>query len=192
MSDPNTKKSEEQTIKQCLAGDAHAFGNLVRRYQDRLFHSMVLLTGDETESEDVVQDAFVQAYTKLSSFRQNSSFYTWLYRIAFNTAISRRRKKRPVLSVDVNRDTYGGEPLDEGDAPSDNLERTEQAKKVNQALNQLSFEHRRILILREIEGFCYETISETLGLAIGTVRSRLHRARSQMRVELEKLTQESS
>ncbi len=152
---------------------------------------MALLVNSEAEAEDVVQDTFVQAFLKLDTFRHGSSFYTWLYRIAYNTSVSRRRKKRPVLSMDLsmdgNREVYSAEPLDEGDRPGENLERQEQATKINTALKKLSDEHRRILVLREIEGFCYETISESLGLAIGTVRSRLHRARLQLKSELEKL-----
>lgn len=177
-------RDDAKLVKLAMTGDSAAFGELVVRYQDRLYNSIVHALGCPTEAEDVVQEAFVLAYTKLSSFQQKSAFYTWLYRIAFNTAISRRRKKKPTTSLDFMKDEMGELPIDGGDAPESNLHRQERAIQVQQALAQLSDEHRTILVLREIEGFCYEAISEILDLPVGTVRSRLHRARTQMRDEL--------
>lgn len=173
-----------ELIDACLCGDSASFGELVRKYQDRLFHTMRHVVSSREEAEDVVQEAFVQAFVKLASFKRNSAFYTWLYRIAFNTAISRGRRKRPEASVDAARERVGEEPMDDTEDAAERVLRQERAGQVQQALTELSDEHRAILVLREMEGLCYEEIAEVLDLPVGTVRSRLHRARSQMREEL--------
>jgi RNA polymerase sigma-70 factor (ECF subfamily) len=177
-------KDDAQLIDEALDGKSAAFGQLVRKYQDRLYNTVAHVVGCRDEAEDVVQEAFIQAFVKLASFRRDSAFYTWLYRIAFNTAVSRRRRRKTELSVERGREALGVEPLDEGDAPDDRLLREERVGQVRQALSALSEEHRAILVLREMEGCCYETIADILDLPIGTVRSRLHRARVQLREEL--------
>ena len=181
---------DSSLIDRALQGDSAAFGQLVRRHQDRLYNAVVHLLGDRTESEDVVQEAFVQAYLKLPTFQRKSAFYTWLYRIAFNHAVSRRRRKHPQLSVDQTREQGGDEPMDPGEAPGDRLAREEQSAQIRQAMSRLSDEHRAILVLREIEGCDYEAIAEILSLNIGTVRSRLHRARLQLRDHLTRMLRE--
>jgi RNA polymerase sigma-70 factor (ECF subfamily) len=173
-------KDEWRLIQDALLGDSAAFGDLVRRYQDRLYTAVVHITGCRAEAEDVVQDAFVQAYVNLKSFKHNSKFYTWLYRIAFNAAISRRRRKRVTLSVDQNREATGDEPLDHQSGPSHAMELAEQQVKLQQAMDRLSEEHRAIIVLRHLEESSYEDIAEILGISVGTVRSRLHRARAQL------------
>lgn len=185
-------RDDAQLIDQSLNGDSAAFGQLVRKHQDRLFNTIVHVVGCREEAEDVVQEAFVQAFVKLETFQGNSAFYTWLYRIAFNTAISRRRRKKVEVSVERSRELTGVEPVDEGDAPSDRMEREDRVRQVRTALDALSEQHRSILVLREMEGCCYETISEILDLPIGTVRSRLHRARLQLREELKEVLQGSA
>ncbi len=134
----------------------------------------------------------MQAFVKLDSFQRKSAFYTWLYRIAFNISVSRRRKKRPVLSVDQHQLATGQEPVDRSESTSDQLERQEQVETLHEALGELSDQHRRILVLRELEDCCYETISEMLGLPVGTVRSRLHRARQHLRDILDRRQQHLS
>jgi len=181
---------EAKLIDAALAGDADAFGQLVRQHQDRLFASMVQVTRSAEEAEDVVQDAFVRAYLKLDTFQRNSRFFTWLYRIAFNSALSRRRKKQANISLDQTRETLGQEPSDDVDAPDERLLRDERVELVRAALDQLSTEHRAILVLRELENYPYEEIAEILVISIGTVRSRLSRARTQLRQTLETMQQD--
>jgi RNA polymerase sigma-70 factor (ECF subfamily) len=183
-------KDDALLIDEVLAGDTSAFGELVVRYQDRLFNTLTYVVGSCEEAEDVVQDAFVQAFVKLGTFQRASAFYTWLYRISFNLAVSRKRRRRPQRSVDEVRDLTGDEPVDDGEAPSDCLEHRESAEQVQAALERVSDEHRTILVLREIEGFCYEKIADVLDLPVGTVRSRLHRARMALREELKEVWQE--
>lgn len=180
---------DAQLIKDTLAGQTAAFGQLVCKYQDRLYNAIVHITGSPEDARDVVQDAFVQAFIKLDAFRGSSAFYTWLYRIAFNVSVSRFRRQRPTVSIEQTREVSGEEPVDEN-SPSDRMVQTERAMQVQNALALLSEEHRKILVLREMEGFDYERISEILDVAVGTVRSRLFRARTQMRELLSNVVQE--
>jgi RNA polymerase sigma-70 factor (ECF subfamily) len=182
---------DEKLIEAALAGDSAAFGELVRKYQDRLYNTMTHLIGSAEDAKDVVQDAFVKAFVKLESFQRASGFYTWLYRIAFNTAMSRGRRRRPLQSVDLQQDC-GQEPLDRGEPPGDRLEREELAVQVRAALETLSDEHRTVLVLRDIDGCDYEAMADILEVPLGTVRSRLHRARLQLRDQLRKVLQTDS
>lgn len=168
-------------IAATLAGDSAAFGDLVRTYQDRLFNSLLRLFGSADDAADIVQDAFVQAYVKLDSFRGNSAFYTWLYRIAFNLAMSKRRRDHREASLDQMKLILGSEPVDGQPAVDSAMLQHERANLVHSALAELSFEHRQILVLREIDGCSYEEIAEILSLPVGTVRSRLFRARLEIR-----------
>ena len=176
--------NDAQLIEETLAGDSAAFGNLVQKYQDRLYNTIVHVTGSAEDALDVVQDAFVQAFLKLDTFQQSSAFYTWLYRIAFNVAASRLRRRKPTRSVEHARESSGLEPVDPRPGPDHRAEQDECCQQVQEAIAGLSEEHRDVLVLREIDGCCYETIADILDVPIGTVRSRLHRARLHLREEL--------
>lgn len=182
---------DAQLIDNTLAGNRAAFGELVRRYEGRLFNTLVHMVGSREEAEDVSQETFVQAFLKLDSFRGRSAFYTWLYRIAFNLSISRKRRKRAEVSMDLHRERTGEEPADGGEGPSEQVLRDEQVRQVRDAIDALHDEHRAILVLREMEGCDYDTMAEILGVPVGTVRSRLHRARMQLRDRLKELLQEN-
>jgi RNA polymerase sigma-70 factor, ECF subfamily len=183
-------KGDAQLIDEALAGDSAAFGQLVTRYQDRLYNTLVHVVGSADGAQDTLQDAFTQAYVKLESFQRTSAFYTWLYRIAMNLAISRRRRERPIASVDEARESLGREVVDAAAGPEARLEQQERAAQVRRALETLTAEHRTILILREIDGCDYTQIAEMLELPVGTVRSRLHRARIELRDALKGTLQE--
>jgi RNA polymerase sigma-70 factor, ECF subfamily len=174
---------DQNLIQRTLAGDSNSFGLLVQKYQHRLFNGLVHVVRKLPEAEDITQETFILAFTKLSSFQGNSAFYTWLYRIGYNLAITRIRRHKPAVSLDSQREA-GIDFAGDGDAPGDRIEQIEQAKLVRTALDQLSEEHRTILILREMEEMDYEALSEILDLPIGTVRSRLHRAREQLREKM--------
>ena len=180
-------KSEELLIREALAGDGQAYGELVDRFQARLYNSMLQVTGAHEEAEDVVQDSFVQAYLKLDTFHGNSKFFTWLYRIAFNNALSRQRRKRSDISIEQSREMTGGDPEDRLESPEEPLMREERVSLVHQALEMLTEEHRGILVLREMDELPYEEIASILEINIGTVRSRLSRARGQLKIHLEEL-----
>jgi RNA polymerase sigma-70 factor (ECF subfamily) len=175
---------DSQLIDETLKGQSAAFGTLVQKYQDRLYNTVVYMVGNVEDARDIVQEAFVQAFLSLGSFQGSSAFYTWLYRIAFNVAATQRRRKRPAMSVERGRDQSGIEPIDAHQGPAEQLEQDERCRQVRQALLQLSEEHRIVLVLREIDGCRYEIIAEILELPVGTVRSRLHRARIELREEL--------
>jgi RNA polymerase sigma-70 factor (ECF subfamily) len=188
----SVQQTEAQLIQAACKGDTTAFGSLVRKYQDRLCTALLHICGTLEEAEDVAQEAFVQAYLKLSTFAGQSAFYTWLYRIAVNAAISRRRRRREESSVDANRESFGIEPHDEAEAAEERLLREERAVQVQRALSRLSDEHRAILVLREIEDCDYDQIAQILNLPVGTVRSRLHRARLQLKEQLDLILGEIS
>ncbi len=183
---------DAQLIDEALAGDSAAFGQLVTKYQDRLYNTLVHQVGSAETAHDLVQDAFVQAYLKLETFQRASAFYTWLYRIAFNLAVSHRRRARAMVSIDEVREKLGHEPLDDAPPPEARLEQQERACQLEQALAGLSDEHRAILILREVEDCAYDEIAQMLDLPVGTVRSRLHRARLLMRDQLKGIFQQGA
>jgi RNA polymerase sigma-70 factor, ECF subfamily len=176
--------SDARLVEAALQGDRDAFGDLVARYQDRLFNTLLRIAGSREDAADAVQDAFVQAYLKLESFRGDAQFFTWLYRIAMNMALSRRRRHRPMGSLDAAKTCAGVEPMDAAAGPSDRMLAQERAEQVQTALADLGDQHRKILVLRELEGCSYEVIADVLELPVGTVRSRLFRARLQLREKL--------
>jgi RNA polymerase sigma-70 factor, ECF subfamily len=180
---------DRRLISECLQGRPAAFGDLVRRYQERLYNSIYRVVDHAEDAADVVQDAFLNAYQSLNSFKGDSEFFTWLYRIAFNTAISLRRKRRAVLRLDwTDGNPSGLEPADESafTEPGSALAQSEDEAVLRSALNRLSPEHRAVLVLKEIDGQKYEDIAEILDVPIGTIRSRLHRARLELRDLLQK------
>jgi len=180
---------DHQLIAECLQGRTAAFGELVRRYQDRLYNAIYRLVDNADDAQDVVQDAFLNAYQSLRSFKGDSLFFTWLYRIAFNSAISLKRKQRVVLRLETGSEHEGSstEPLDPSELsrPEHALEQAEEERRVQRALSRLSPEHRMVLVLKEIEGQKYDAMAEILQVPVGTVRSRLHRARLELRELLE-------
>jgi RNA polymerase sigma-70 factor (ECF subfamily) len=180
---------DRRLIAECLGGQAAAFGELVRRYQDRLFNSVYRLLGNAEDAQDVVQEAFLSAYQALGRFKGESQFFTWLYRIAFNTAVSLKRKHRVVLSLQGGRGDEGNllEPVDPSpfSNPGHAIDQADRENVVQKALGHLSAEHRAVLVLKDVENQSYEIMAEILGVPLGTVRSRLHRARLELRRLLE-------
>ena len=175
---------DHRLIQECLQGRTEAFGELVCRYQDRLFNTVFRLLSNAEDARDVVQDAFLSAYQSLDSFKGDSLFFTWLYRIAVNTAFSLKRKQR--LTLRISRDPEGGgasEPPDpsESNQPEYALEMADEERRIQNALGRLSPEHRAVLIMKDMEGQKYEMMAEILQVPIGTIRSRLHRARMELR-----------
>jgi RNA polymerase sigma-70 factor (ECF subfamily) len=178
-------------IASCLAGNTAAFGTLVCRYQDRLYNTVFRLVDNAEDAQDVVQETFLNAYQSLRSFKGNALFFTWLYRIAVNSAISLKRKQRVLVRLEGGRNGETLEPQDRSDRslPGHGLEQAEQQQRIREALARLSPEHRAVLVMKDMEGQKYETMAETLRVPIGTIRSRLHRARLELRELLEKLEQ---
>lgn len=183
---------DTRLIEKTLAGDNEAFGQLVLKYQDRLFGTLYHMLGSVHDARDIAQEAFLSAYEKLGTFRQDASFYSWLFRIAYNAAVSSRRKtKRVTQSVDNQREQNGYDPTDERPDldPSHRMQSTEDQTHVRNALNELASEYRDVLILKELEGLRYDEIADILDCPIGTVRSRIHRARQELRDKLTKVVE---
>lgn len=181
---------ETQLIDLAVHGDRNAFTALVEMNQERLFASMIQVTGSPDEAEEVVQEAFIRAFLKLDTFQRNSQFFTWLYRIAFNSALTRKRRNRARVSLDHWRENNGLEVTDTADAVDEPMLRQERVNLVRAAIQILSEDHRTILVLREMQERSYEDIAEILEISIGTVRSRLSRARNQLKVTLEAMENE--
>ena len=174
--------SDQQLVERVQAGDKSAFDLLVRKYQHRVLKLVGRFVSDAAEAEDVAQEAFLKAYRALASFRGDSAFYTWLYRIAINTAknalVSNRR--RPVdFDLDLqDPDQYDRHArLKEGDTPEGVLLTEEIRTVVERAMEQLPEDLRTAIVLRELEGLSYEEIAEAMDCPVGTVRSRIFRAR---------------
>jgi len=181
-------KDETELIQSALSGNSEAFGVLVSRYQDRLYACIVNVVNKADEADDVVQESFIQAYLKLDTFQHSSQFFTWLYRIAFNNALSRRRRHRNYLSLDEAHEMSGSEPTARIEMPDHQMLQQENVGQIQDALAMLSEDHRSILVLRELEDTSYEDIAEILEISIGTVRSRLSRARAALKSQLEKIS----
>jgi RNA polymerase sigma-70 factor (ECF subfamily) len=174
--------NETQLIAAAQGGDAEAYGWLVRKYQDRLCATLQRICPSAADAQDTAQEAFLRAYLKLDTFTGNSAFYSWLYRIAFNVAISEHRRRR------VHRAFQRSvAPCVHCERSDERMLRAERAAQVQQALHGLSPEHRTILELRELEDCDYDEIASILAVPLGTVRSRLHRARLQLRERLDSL-----
>lgn len=179
-------------IEETLGGNPLAFQLLVERYQERVFSLVRHYTRNPVEVEDIAQDTFLKAYRKLAGFQRQSSFSTWLYRVAVNTALDHLKKagRSPVQVVD-DPELLPGSPGRAGGprigAPDARLEREEVARITHQVLEELPEIFRTVLVLREFEDLSYQEMADLLGVSIGTVESRLFRARARFKDALLRL-----
>jgi RNA polymerase sigma-70 factor (ECF subfamily) len=188
----NPDDTDQELVRRVQAGDQTAFNLLVLKYQHRVLKLVGRFVNDAAEAEDVAQEAFLKAYRALASFRGDSAFYTWLYRIAINTAknalVSQRR--RP---VDFDLDLQDPEQYDrqaklkDADTPEGVLLTDEIRAVVEEAMEQLPEDLRTAIVLRELEGLSYEEIAEAMDCPVGTVRSRIFRAREAIDKKLKPL-----
>jgi RNA polymerase sigma-70 factor (ECF subfamily) len=176
---------DRELVARCQIGEVDAFNELVGRHQDRVYAAVTRFCGNGEDAADVVQRAFINAYRKISEFKGDAAFSTWIYRIAFNQAISfRRENRRPSVSLHAkDEDGLIAEPVDER-APGESMESEETRKKVQQALERLEEQDRQIIILKDLQGHSYDEIAAILQIPKGTVRSRLHRARMELKEKL--------
>ena len=181
---------DQQLVERVQRGDKAAFDLLVVKYQRKIFRLLSRLIRDTAEIEDVAQEAFVKAYRALPNFRGDSAFYTWLYRIAINTAknylVSQGRRAPTSTQADVeDAETFDdGDHLRDLNTPDSMLVTKQVAEAVNRAIDQLPEDLRTAIVLRELEGLSYEEIAESMQCPIGTVRSRIFRAREAIALEL--------
>jgi len=178
-----TFADDSDLIKRFINGDLSGFENLVRKYQDRVYNLCRYMIRDPQDAQDAAQDTFLKAYKALKDFRPDSSLYTWIYRIAVNTCLDYRRKS--------HREALRNEPLAE-DLPSDKpfpdqlYESGEITEAIQLAIQKLPEKLRAAIVLRELEELSYEEIAEVLHTSAGTVKSRISRAREQLRHILKK------
>jgi RNA polymerase sigma-70 factor (ECF subfamily) len=178
-------------IESARRGEAAAFGEIVRRYEDRIFNTIYRLVGDWQDAKDLTQQTFLKAYESMGTFRGGSRFYTWLYRIGVNAALDERKKQSrspgflsdsfDLSSAEDGRSRGGRSTADD---PADGLISRETEAAVMQAIRSLDEMHRAVVVLRDIEGLDYDEIAEALECPRGTVKSRLHRARIILREKL--------
>ncbi len=187
------RDADQLLVERVQAGDRQAFGVLVSKYQRRLLRLVSRFVRDPVEAEDVVQESFIKAYRALANFRGESAFYTWLYRIGVNTAknwLASNGRRLPTSTPVDNEDAEGYSEADllrDEDTPDRMLQSKQIAETVNAAMEALPEELRVAIALREIDGLSYEEISEAMGCPIGTVRSRIFRAREAIAKELRPL-----
>lgn len=188
---------DEKLVARAQKGDRTAFDLLVRKYQHKVAKLIARYVRDRREVEDVTQEAFIKAYRALRGFRGESAFYTWLYRIAVNTAknyLESQGRRPPTTDVEVEGAEVAdlGERLREQATPERHLLTTEIADTVYRAIQRLPEDLRTAILLREIEGLSYEEIAQVMECPIGTVRSRIFRAREAIDKELKPLLERSS
>ncbi len=181
--------SDAELIAAILGGSESAFADLVGRYQDRIFRLLSRYTRDALECEDLAQDVFLKVFRKLHTFQHDSQFYTWLYRIAVNTATDHlaRASRRRLHLVEDDSALDDGTPRSEQEDVSSPLMRRELAELTQKILDRMPEKYRAILVLREFEDLSYTDIASVLGIQLGTVESRLFRARQRFKEMLERL-----
>jgi RNA polymerase sigma-70 factor (ECF subfamily) len=187
------REIDQELVERAQRGDKLAFGLLVEKYQRKLGRLLSRMIRDQAEVEDVVQEAFIKAYRALPNFRNESAFYTWLYRIGINTAknylvaMGRRPRTVPEIEVEDAENFEDGGELRTTDTPETELMSKQVAQTVNDTVAALPEELRTAITLREIEGLSYEEIATLMGCPIGTVRSRIFRARETIAEKLRPL-----
>jgi RNA polymerase sigma-70 factor, ECF subfamily len=184
---------EAALIQRCAAGEQEACAELVSSHERMVFQLALHLMGDRDEALDLSQEVFLRVFRTLHTFRGQSALRTWIYRIAINQARNRqrwwrRRRRSDQVQLEHHVQDHGElrQPGD-GDAPDRAFARQEMAKRLWAALDELPFDQRTVIVLREIDGMSYDEIAESLNVAVGTVKSRLTRARQTLRRELQEV-----
>ncbi len=180
-----TREQEAAIVRKVLGGDANAFETLVLEYEKNVYNIALRMTGNSEDAADMTQEAFIKAYNSLQSFRGDSKFSVWLYRIVSNVCLDflRSKNRRPTVSLSVEDDDGEDAQLDvadESQSPELLLDRKLTRDSVRRGLDSLPPDYRQILLLREIQGLSYDEIAQALSLAVGTVKSRIFRARKRL------------
>ena len=186
--------SDWELVQRTRSGDRDAFRELVERYQRKIAALALGMLRNREDALDIVQESFAKAYQNLGRFKGDSSFYTWLYRIAFNLCVDHQRRESKAGGISLEGDERGEggpavPPLDgvRTDQPFERARDAEIARRMAEAIGELTPEHRAVILLREVEGLSYEEISQVLQCPKGTVMSRLHYARQKLQARLQGL-----
>lgn len=177
-------RDEERLVARLRAGEAEAFGDLVNRYQHRVFGVALRMLGSQAEAEEIAQEVFLRVHQNVATFRGEAKLSTWLYAIASRLCLNR------LATAERRMARSGEEALGRlsatGEGPAGDLERNEVEAALSRAIAELPEDRRIVVVLRDLEGLSYEEIARALGLELGTVRSRLHRARMDLKDKLER------
>lgn len=182
-----SKSLDELLVERAKKGEVEAFEQLISQHQKTVYNIAYRLTGNHEDASDVAQEAFIRAYSSLADFRGDSSFATWLYRIVNNACLDelRKRKRQRLTYIDeavtLDDGEMGRQIADTADGPEQALERVEVQRAVQESINQLDDEYRVVLVMRDIQGHSYNEIADALGINLGTVKSRLNRARNALK-----------
>ena len=174
--------SEQDQVREAMAGDGQAFEQLMRAHEGRMYAVSLRMCGNREDALDCTQEAMLRIYRAMKSFKGQSSFATWVYRITMNTCLDelRRRKVRVSSSLDAMLDT-GFSPTDEEDTPERHAVASEQRRALDQAIASLPEDMRAAIVLRDVQGFTYEEIATILAANVGTIKSRISRGREKLR-----------
>jgi len=190
MDKPNVE--EKVLIERCQQGDLEAFDRLVDKYASWVYQIAFRMTSNREDADDIAQEAFIRAFSAIGKFKQQSAFSTWLYRIAVNVCQDelKRRKRAPqpmstLQADDDSEDLTDQIAADQSSDPAEIVEAKERQRAVQQAIDSLPEHHRIVIILRDLQGLSYEEIAQVLGGRVGTVKSRINRARLALREKLE-------
>ena len=192
-----TDLKERELIRKAKQGDMLAFEELILKHEKIVYNVALRMMNHSEDAKDISQEVFLKAYRSLVNFDERSAFSTWLYRITHNTCIDEMRKRKGKQSYSLEEELENEEGsmqrqiADEGDTPEESLLRQEQKNEILQALDTLSEEHKAAIILRDVKGLSYEEIAEILELSLGTVKSRISRARNQLKIEILKIREQN-
>lgn len=181
---------EQLLVKRSKSGDIEAFEQLIFDYQKKAYNIALRVMGNQEDAKDMCQEAFIRIYKSIEGFKEQSSFSTWMYRIVTNVCLDeiRKKKKSETVSLDGTYETENGEIhfeiASDDDTPEEAYVRTEKKRIILKSINELSEEYKTAIVLRDIQGFSYEEIANILCCSIGTVKSRINRARNILKDKL--------
>lgn len=178
---------EKALIRKCKNGDINSFELLIEQYQKKVFNIAFRMMGNQEDASDIAQEVFIRVYKSIKNFKEESSLSTWIYRIATNVCLDelRKRKKNNIISINSTLQLDDSELTleleDPGDRPDELLQKKELCREIQEAIECLNEEHKAVIVLRDINGLSYEEISKILQCSLGTVKSRINRARSSLK-----------
>ncbi|ADL12643.1 RNA polymerase sigma factor [Acetohalobium arabaticum] len=181
-------KEDKRLIADCKKGNNKAFRLLINKYKQDCLNAAYQLVSDKELAEDIAQEAFVRIYKSIDNFRGDSSFFTWVYQIILNLCrdhFRKQPKENPVSLEDSALESILRKEIpDSDDVPENHLEKQELQRIIKESLTELSFKHRQVIVLRDLQGFTYKRIAEILEIPLGTVKSRLNTARNRLQKKL--------
>ena len=186
-------EQESKLIEKCKKGDVLAFEQLIEAYQKKAYNIALRFMGNEEDAKDMAQDALIKVYRYIDSFKEQSSFSTWMYRIVVNTCLDEIRKRKKIISISIDgNDKEEQYKLDSllpanNETPETIFLNNQRKEEIQKAIYSLNDDYRNVIILRDMNGFSYEEISILLNCAEGTVKSRINRGRNQLKEKLTKV-----